>query len=80
MNKNDHSSAMQNANDLWLSLHFNHAEASGLAELCHLLEWEFLTQYPELGPHAIEIRCALAKMRFALSDAGFYAMPGGKGS
>jgi hypothetical protein len=60
---------------LSVSIHLNTMEAEGLAHLCRILEWEFLAGHSQLAQHAMEARYALAKLRFALSDAGFSAMP-----
>lgn len=61
--------------DLCISLHLSEPEAHGLADLCHVLGWEFLAEHELLSGQTIEARYALAKLRFALSDAGFPAMP-----
>ncbi|PKO92014.1 MAG: hypothetical protein CVU16_07555 [Betaproteobacteria bacterium HGW-Betaproteobacteria-10] len=61
--------------DLSLSIQLSPMEAKGLAHLCHILDWEFLAQHSSITDQAIEARYALAKLRFALADAGFSAMP-----
>ena len=61
--------------DLELSIHLTKMEAEGLAHLCHILDWEFLAEHSQIASEAMEARYALAKLRFALSDAGFSAMP-----
>lgn len=60
---------------LHLSINLSHWEAEGLAHLCHMLDWEFLTEHSLVAEQAMEARYALAKLRFALSDAGYSAMP-----
>lgn len=58
-----------------LSVLLTPMEAKGLAHLCHILDWEFLAEHSRITDQAMEARYALAKLRFALSDAGFSAMP-----
>jgi len=67
------SSSQQN--DLRLSIYLSPMEAEGLAHLCHVLDWEFLVEHSRIADQALEARYALAKLRFALSDAGYTAMP-----
>lgn len=67
------SSSQQN--DLILSIQLSPMEAEGLAHLCHILDWEYLAEHSRIAGQAMEARYALAKLRFALSDAGFSAMP-----
>jgi hypothetical protein len=62
-------------NELSLSIRLTPMEAEGLAQLCHVLDWEFLAEHSSIADKAMEARYALAKLRFALSDAGFSAMP-----
>lgn len=57
-----------------LSIHLTAFEAEGLAHLCHLMEWDYLAEHSDTPEHLLEARYALAKLRFALSDAGFSAM------
>ncbi|PKO28464.1 MAG: hypothetical protein CVU32_00790 [Betaproteobacteria bacterium HGW-Betaproteobacteria-5] len=61
--------------DFTLSIQLSSTEAEGLAHLCHVLDWEFLAENSRIVDQAMEARYALAKLRFALSDAGFSAMP-----
>lgn len=61
--------------DLNLSVLLTPMEAEGLAHLCHILDWEFLSEHSRIADQAMEARYALAKLRFALSDAGYSAMP-----
>lgn len=61
--------------EIHLSLHLTAFEAEGLAHLCHLMEWNHLSEHSDTPAQVIEARYALAKLRFALSDAGFPAMP-----
>lgn len=66
--------------DLNLSIQLSTMEAEGLAHLCHILDWEFLAEHSRVADQAMEARYALAKLRFALSDAGFSAMPSDHGA
>lgn len=50
-------------------------EARGLAHLCSILEWSVLAEHCETDSLVMDARYALAKLRFALSDAGYSAMP-----
>ena len=61
-----------------LSLHLTVPEAAGLAHLCHVLEWNYLAEHTDTLENIMEARYALAKLRFALADAGFIAMPTSK--
>lgn len=61
-----------------LSLRLTASEVEGLAYLCQLMEWNCLAQHSDTPAHLIEARYALAKLRFALADAGFAAMPSNK--
>lgn len=61
--------------DLNLSIHLTMMEAEGLAHLCHILDWNFLAKHSQIADQAMKARYALAKLRFALSDAGYAAMP-----
>lgn len=61
--------------DLSLSIQLSPMEAKGLAHLCHILDWAFLAEHSSIADQAMEARYALAKLRFALSDAGFSVMP-----
>lgn len=65
--------------DLHLSVHLSRVEAEGLAHLCHLMEWKYLAEHSQRLGQATEARYALAKLRFALADAGFSAMPKDEG-
>ena len=67
--------SLHHQNDLNLSIQLSTTEAEGLAHLCHILDWEFLAEHSSIACQAMEARYALAKLRFALSDAGFPAMP-----
>jgi len=67
--------SLPDQNDLNLSIQLSTTEAEGLAHLCHILDWEFLAEHSSIAGQAMEARYALAKLRFALSDAGFPAMP-----
>lgn len=58
-----------------LSVLLTPMEAKGLAHLCQILDWEFLAEHSRIAGQAEEARYALAKLRFALSDAGYLAMP-----
>lgn len=58
-----------------LSVLLTPMEAEGLAHLCHILDWEFLSEHSHIAGQAMEARYALAKLRFALNDAGYLAMP-----
>lgn len=58
-----------------LSIHLTVPEAEALAHLCHVMEWNYLAEHTDAPELIIEARYALAKLRFALSDAGFSAMP-----
>lgn len=61
--------------DCHLSVQLSRTEAEGLAYLCRVLEWEDLVKNSQNIEQATAARYALAKLRFALSDAGFSAMP-----
>lgn len=58
-----------------LSIKLTAQEAEGLAHLCHVMEWNYLAEHTDTPAHVIEARYALAKLRFALSDAGFSESP-----
>lgn len=58
-----------------LTILLSRYEAEGLAHLCRILDWDYLFEHSQITEQATEARYALAKLRFALSDGGFVAMP-----
>ncbi|WP_284187482.1 hypothetical protein [Zoogloea oryzae] len=66
--------------EFFLPLHLISSKAEGLAHLFHVMEWSRLEEHSDSSTRTIEARYALAKLRFALSGAGYLAMPSGKGS
>lgn len=60
--------------DIHLSVQLTRIEAEGLAYLCRVMEWKDLVEYGQNIEEATLARYALAKLRFALADAGFSAI------
>jgi hypothetical protein len=65
----------QQDKSMHLSIHLSETEAEGLAHLCKIMDWDFLHLHTEGNVEVMKARYAFARLRFALSDAGYEAMP-----
>lgn len=62
-----------------LTLKLSPEEASALSLLCRQLDWPALNGYSPDHAERVNLRFALAALRFALSDAGYSANLLGEG-